>query len=67
MQFASKYFFSTLAANEFFQNLELFCATRLDPTRIVKNVTCVIGEHKFVINGVFASLTAYSEATNEQC
>ena len=46
--------------NEFSQNLEFFCATRLDPTRIVKNVTCMIGEHKFVIDGVLASLAPYS-------
>jgi hypothetical protein len=46
--------------NEFFQNLEFFCATRLDPTRIVKYVTCMIGEHKFVIDGVLASLAPYS-------
>jgi hypothetical protein len=46
--------------NEFFQNLEFFCATRLDSTRIVKNVTLMIGEHKFVIDGVLASLAPSS-------
>ena len=55
-----------LATNEVFQNLEFFCATRLDSTRIVKNVTCMIGEYKFVIDGVLASLTPYSEANEEQ-
>ena len=52
--------------NEFFQNLEFFCATRLDPTRIVENITFMIGEHKFVIDGVLASLIPYSEANKER-
>ena len=51
-----------LATNEIFQNLEFFYATRLDSTRIVKNVTCMIGEHEFIIDGVLASLTLYSGA-----
>ena len=55
-----------LATNEVFQNLELFYATRLDSTRVVKNVTRMIGEHKFVVDGVLASLTPYSEANEEQ-
>jgi hypothetical protein len=52
--------------NEFFQDLEFFCATRFDSTRIVKNVTCMIGEHKFVIDGVLASLIPYLEANKER-
>ena len=52
--------------NEFFQNLEFLCATRLDSTRIVKNVACMIGEYKFIIDGVLASLTPYSGANKEQ-
>ena len=42
--------------NEFSQSLEFLCATALDSARIVKNVTCMIGEHKFIVNGVFAPL-----------
>ena len=42
--------------NEFSQYLEFLCATALDSARIVKNVTRMIGEHKFIINGVLASL-----------
>ena len=66
MQLVSYFSFSTLATNEFFQNLEFFRATRLDPTRIVKNVACVIGEHNFVIDVVLSSLTSYSGANGEQ-
>ena len=56
MQFVSQIFLATLASNELFQNLEFFYATRLDSTRIVKGVTCMIGEHKFIVDGVLASL-----------
>jgi hypothetical protein len=52
--------------NEIFQNVEFHRATRLDATRIVKNVACMVGEHKFVIYGVLASLTPYSGANKEQ-
>jgi hypothetical protein len=57
MQFVSQFLFSTLATNEFFQNLEFLRATRLDSARIVKNVTRMIGEYKFIVDGVPASLT----------
>ena len=56
MQFVSQSFRATLALNEFFQNLEFFDATRLDSTRIVKDVTRVIGEHKFIVDCVLAAL-----------
>ena len=54
--------FSTLALNEFVQNFEFVCATRFDSARIVENITLMIGEHKFVVDAVFASLTPCSEA-----
>jgi hypothetical protein len=42
--------------NEFLQSLEFLCATALDSARIVKNVTRMIGEHKFIVDSVLASL-----------
>ena len=67
MQFFSQWVSSTFATNELFQNLEFFCATALDSARIVKNVSRMIGELKFVIDAVFASLTPCSESgTNEE-
>ena len=56
MQFVSESFLGTIALNKFLQNLEFFYATRLDSTRIVKDVTRMIGEHKFIVDGVLASL-----------
>ena len=66
MYSVSQSLFSTLASNEFPQNFEFICATRLDSTRIVKNVTRVIGEHKFVIDCMLASLTPWLEAIEEK-
>ena len=57
MQFVLQLPFSTLASNEFLQNLEFFSATRLNSPRIVKNVTVMIGEHEFVVDIVLASLS----------
>jgi hypothetical protein len=65
MQSVSQLPFSTLALNEFLQNPEFFRATRLDAPRIVKNVTLIVGEHKFVVNTVLASLAPCLEATEE--
>ena len=48
--------FSTLALDEFLQNPKFFDATRLNSPRIVKNVTVIIGEDKFVFDIVLASL-----------
>ena len=56
MQFVSQSFLATLALDEFVQNLEFFYATRLDSTRIVKDVTSMVGEHKFIVDGVLAWL-----------
>jgi hypothetical protein len=66
MQFVSQYFLATLASNELFQNLEFFYATRLDSTRIVKDVTRMIGEHKFIIDGVLALLRPHLRANEEE-
>jgi hypothetical protein len=49
-------FFSTFATNELFQSLEFLYATRLDSARVVKNVTRMIGEHKFIVDDMLASL-----------
>ena len=58
MQFVSpRHSFYTLALDEFLQNPEFVCAARLDSARVVKNVATMIGEHKFVLDGVLASLT----------
>ena len=48
--------FSTLASNEILQNPKFVYATRLYPPRIVKNIALMIGEHKFVVDPVLASL-----------
>ena len=56
MQFVLQSIFSTLASNKIFQDLESLLVARLDSLRIVKDITGVIGEHKFVIDAVLASL-----------
>ena len=66
MQFVLQFFLTTLALNEFFQNLEFFYATRLDSTRIVKYVTSMIGEHKFIVDSVLASLRPRLGANEEE-
>ena len=66
MQFVVQSFLTTLALNEFFQNLEFFYATRLDSTRIVKDVTSMVGEHKFIVDGVLASLRPCLGANEEE-
>ena len=66
MQFVLQSFLATLALNEFFQNLEFFYATRLDSTRIVKDVTRMIGEHKFIVDGVLASLRSRLGANEKE-
>jgi hypothetical protein len=67
MQLRTQSHLSTFAPNKFPQNLEFLCATRLDTARIVKNVTRMIGEHKFVIDAVFASLAPCLGTTEEKC
>ena len=56
MQLVSQAFLATLALNEFSQNIEFVFATRLDSTRIMKDVTPMIGEHKFIVDVVLAPL-----------
>jgi hypothetical protein len=58
--------FSTFASNELLQDFEFLFATRLDTPRVVKNVTLVIGEHKFVVDPVLASLVPCLEATKDK-
>jgi hypothetical protein len=66
MQFVSQFFLATLALNEFFQNFEFFYTTCLNSTRIVKDVTHMIGEHKFIVDGVLASLRPRLEVNEEE-
>ena len=66
MQSVSQLGFSTLALNEFFQDLEFLFITRLDSLRIVKNITLVVGEDKLVVDPVLASLAVCLEATAER-
>ena len=66
MQFALQSLLATLALNECFQNLEFFYATRLDSTRIVKDVSRMIGEHNFIVDGVLASLRPRLGANEEE-
>jgi hypothetical protein len=56
MQSLLQLFFSALASNKFLQNFEFLRATRLDSTRIVKNITVMVGEYKLVVDPMFASL-----------
>ena len=56
----------TLVANEGLQDLEFIYATRLDTAKVMKNETLMIGEHKFVVDAVLASLAPCSEATEEK-
>ncbi len=65
MQSVSQSPFSTLALNEFLQNPKFLYATRLNSPRIVKNVTVIIGEDKFVVDIVLASLALCLKATEE--
>ena len=65
MQFVSQALFSTLALNELRQDLEFINATRLYSSRIVKNITPMIGEHQLVVDPVLASLDPCSETTEE--
>ena len=57
--------FSALALNEFFQNFKFLRATGFNATRVMENVTLMIGEHKFVIDTVLASLASCLKATEE--
>ena len=59
MQFVSQFLFFALAFNEIFQDLEFVNAARLDSPRIVKDITRMIREHKFIVNLVLASLTPW--------
>ena len=56
MQFVLQTFFSTLASNKIFQDLEFLLITRLYSLGIVKNITPVIGKHNLVVDPVLASL-----------
>ncbi len=66
MQSVSQSLFSTLASNEFLQNPEFLYTTRLNSARVMKYVTLMIGEDKFVVDRVLASLAPCLEATEEK-
>jgi hypothetical protein len=52
--------------NELLQSLKFLYTTRLDSARIVKNVTHMIGKHKFMIDAVLASLAPCQWANEER-
>ena len=64
MQFILQSRFSALASNEIFQDLKFVNATRLDSLRIVKDITHVIGENKFIIDFMLASLAPWLTRSN---
>ena len=66
MQSITQLLFATFVLNEFLQNPEFLRATCLDSTRIVKNVTLMVGQHEFVVDSVLASLGSCLEATEEK-
>ena len=67
MQSITQLLFATFVLNEFLQNPEFLRATCLDSTRIVKNVTLMVGQHEFVVDSVLASLgSCLVEATEEK-
>ena len=45
-----------LVSNEILHDLQFLLATALKSAGIVKNVTVMIGEHKFIVDGVLATL-----------
>ncbi len=45
-----------LVSNEILDDLQFLLATALKSAGIVKNVTVMIGEHKFILDGVLATL-----------
>ncbi len=49
--------FTSLALNEFLQNVYFPGRTALDATGIVKHISRMVREHKFVIDIVLATLT----------
>ena len=65
MQFVSQALFSTLALNELFQDPKFIYATRLYSSRIMKDITLMIGEHQLVVDLVLASLDPCLEVTEE--
>jgi hypothetical protein len=52
--------------NEFLKNFEFLSATRFDSARIVKGVTLMIRELKFIVDAVLASLVPCLEVTEEK-
>ncbi|SRR6266404_6404707 len=48
---------TSLALNEFFQNDYFLCPTALDASGIMKNISRMVREHKFIIDIVLATLT----------
>jgi len=49
--------FTTLASNEFLQDVYFLCITALDASGIMKNISPMVREDKFIIHVVLASLT----------
>ena len=66
MQSVSQVLFSTLALNETFQDHMCLLVTRLDSSRIVKNIALVIGKYKLIVDAMLASLASCLKATDEK-
>jgi ubiquinone/menaquinone biosynthesis C-methylase UbiE len=66
MQFFLQPLFSTLASNEFFQDLEFLFVTCLDSLRVVKDITRMIGEHQRVVDAVLAPLASCLETIEDK-
>ena len=64
MQSVLQFLFSALASNEIFQDLEFINATRLDSLGIVKDITRMVGEHKFIVDLVLAPLAPLLTRSN---
>jgi hypothetical protein len=52
--------FSRQFSNESLHNLQFIDATSLESAGIVKNVSVMIGEYKFILNAVLATLAQVS-------
>ena len=57
MQFGLQLEFTSLALNEFLQDVYFLCGTALDASGIMKNISHMVREHNFIINIVLATLT----------
>jgi len=55
-----------LASNESLQNVYFLCGTALDAPGIMKNISRVVREHKFIVDLVLATLAQNQGGDNRQ-